>query len=178
MAITFTAGYTFANAEKVTVTKINLAQTGLVLNCATARLLGRNTAGAGVVEELSASTARTLLGLATTDSPTFAGMTAGGTILVTANSGILQFAGSSFAQVLVTTSVPLYLSVQSGQSVVTQVNSTVVTTVTSTGLGVTGTHTSTGGFGCNGASAQTPYASGGTLAGVVAALVANGILSN
>ncbi len=36
----------------------------------------------------------------------------------------------------------------------------------------------TGGFGCNGAAAQTKYASGGTLAGVVAALVANGILSN
>lgn len=35
-----------------------------------------------------------------------------------------------------------------------------------------------GGFGCNGKAAQTAYASGGALAGVVAALVANGILSN
>ena len=35
-----------------------------------------------------------------------------------------------------------------------------------------------GAFGCNGNAAQTKYASGGTLAGVVAALVANGILSN
>ncbi|MHB1132994.1 MAG: hypothetical protein ACYC4L_11455 [Chloroflexota bacterium] len=34
------------------------------------------------------------------------------------------------------------------------------------------------GFGCNGKAAQTAYASGGLLAGVVAALVANGILSN
>jgi len=34
------------------------------------------------------------------------------------------------------------------------------------------------GFGCNGKAAQMAYASGGTLAGVVAALVANGILSN
>lgn len=35
-----------------------------------------------------------------------------------------------------------------------------------------------GGFGCNGASPQTPYASGGLLAGVVAALIAHGILSS
>src|SRR3990167_1450567 len=40
------------------------------------------------------------------------------------------------------------------------------------------TLTVTGAFGCNGTAAQTPYASGGLLAGVVAALVANGILSN
>ena len=37
--------------------------------------------------------------------------------------------------------------------------------------------TATGGFGCNGKAAQTAYASGGLLAGVVAALIANGILS-
>jgi hypothetical protein len=36
----------------------------------------------------------------------------------------------------------------------------------------------TGGFGCNGKAAQTAAASGGTLAGVIAALVANGILSS
>jgi hypothetical protein len=34
------------------------------------------------------------------------------------------------------------------------------------------------GFGCNGKGAQTAAASGGTLAGVIAALVANGILSS
>jgi hypothetical protein len=38
--------------------------------------------------------------------------------------------------------------------------------------------TALGGFGCNGKTAQTAYASGGVLANVVAALVANGILSN
>jgi hypothetical protein len=38
--------------------------------------------------------------------------------------------------------------------------------------------TSTAGFGCNGSAAQGPVASGGTLAGVIAALVANGILSS
>lgn len=42
----------------------------------------------------------------------------------------------------------------------------------STGLEVAG------GFGCNGKAPQGPYASGGTLAGVVAALIANGILLN
>jgi hypothetical protein len=36
----------------------------------------------------------------------------------------------------------------------------------------------TAGFGCNGKGAQAPAASGGTLAGVIAALVANGILSS
>lgn len=43
---------------------------------------------------------------------------------------------------------------------------------------VTGTHTVTGAFGCNGATAQTAAASGGTLGGVIAALVATGILSS
>jgi len=41
-----------------------------------------------------------------------------------------------------------------------------------------GALTATGGFGCNGKTAQAVYASGGLLTGVVAALVANGILSN
>jgi hypothetical protein len=36
----------------------------------------------------------------------------------------------------------------------------------------------TNGFGCNGKTAQAPYASGGLLAGVVTALIANGILSS
>jgi hypothetical protein len=57
-------------------------------------------------------------------------------------------------------------------------SATPVAVVANTGFAVTGTHTVSGGFGCNGAAAQTPYASGGLLAGVVSALVANGILSN
>jgi len=40
------------------------------------------------------------------------------------------------------------------------------------------TLTATAGFGCNGKGAQGAAASGGTLAGVIAALVANGILSS
>ena len=47
-----------------------------------------------------------------------------------------------------------------------------------TGLAVTGALTSSTGFGCNGNAAQTKAVSGGTLAGVIAALVANGILSS
>jgi len=42
------------------------------LLCATAVLLGRTTAGAGVVEELSASAVLTMLGLNTTGNPQFA----------------------------------------------------------------------------------------------------------
>jgi hypothetical protein len=38
--------------------------------------------------------------------------------------------------------------------------------------------TASAGFGCNGKTAQSAAASGGTLAGVIAALVANGILSS
>lgn len=49
---------------------------------------------------------------------------------------------------------------------------------TATGATVSGAATVTGGFGCNGKSPQTAAASGGTLAGVIAALVANGILSS
>lgn len=40
------------------------------------------------------------------------------------------------------------------------------------------TLTAAAGFGCNGKPAQAPAASGGTLAGVIAALVANGTLSS
>jgi hypothetical protein len=40
------------------------------------------------------------------------------------------------------------------------------------------TLTASAGFGCNGKAAQGAAASGGTLAGVIAALVANGILSS
>lgn len=60
------------------------------------------------------------------------------------------------------------------------VNTTNLTVNTGTGAVAIGNGSLTvnGGFGCNGEPAQTKYASGGTLAGVVAALVANGILSN
>lgn len=50
--------------------------------------------------------------------------------------------------------------------------------LTDAGLAVTGSLTSSTGFGCNGNAAQTKAVSGGTLAGVIAALVANGILSS
>lgn len=46
------------------------------------------------------------------------------------------------------------------------------------GLAITGQLATTGKFGCNGKPAQAAAASGGTLAGVIAALVANGILSS
>lgn len=51
-------------------------------------------------------------------------------------------------------------------------------TISSTGLAVTGAFTTSTGFGCNGKAAQPAYASGGVLANVVAALIANGILSS
>lgn len=54
----------------------------------------------------------------------------------------------------------------------------VVVDIKSAAVEVTGTLKSSGAFGCNGNAPQGKYASGGTLAGVVAALIANGILSN
>lgn len=51
--------------------------------------------------------------------------------------------------------------------------------VTATWLKLSGSGAAiTAGFGCNGKAAQAPAASGGTLAGVISALVANGILSS
>jgi hypothetical protein len=49
---------------------------------------------------------------------------------------------------------------------------------TASGAAVSGTMGVSAGFGCNGKSPQAAAASGGTLAGVIAALVANGILSS
>jgi hypothetical protein len=46
------------------------------------------------------------------------------------------------------------------------------------GAGSFTTLTASAGFGCNGKAAQAPAASSGTVAGVIAALVANGILSS
>jgi hypothetical protein len=46
------------------------------------------------------------------------------------------------------------------------------------GFSAAGAFDLTGAFGCNGNTPQGKYASGGTLAGVVAALVANGVCSN
>jgi hypothetical protein len=57
------------------------------------------------------------------------------------------------------------------------VNNSNIALATSSGLAVTGTLTA-GSFGCNGKTAQPAYASGGVLANVVAALIANGILSS
>ena len=59
-----------------------------------------------------------------------------------------------------------------------QIGNVNIVDVTSTGAIVTGSMKATTGFGCNGKAAQTAAASGGTLAGVITALVANGILSS
>jgi len=52
MPITYTAGYTYVNGEIVTPTKANTAQTGFTITLATSKLLGRSTAGTGVMEEI------------------------------------------------------------------------------------------------------------------------------
>jgi len=52
-----------------------------------------------------------------------------------------------------------------------------IATISSTGLAIMGVLSASGAFGCNGQSAQGKYASGGTLAGMNAALIACGICS-
>lgn len=53
MAVTFTPGFTWANANTVTPTRLNSAITSMVLSQATGRLLGRTTASAGTTEEIT-----------------------------------------------------------------------------------------------------------------------------
>jgi hypothetical protein len=59
----------------------------------TSRILGRITAAAGVIEELTGTNVRTISGLAASDSPTFAGLTLSGLSvdgLVKATSGAIS----------------------------------------------------------------------------------------
>jgi hypothetical protein len=68
---------------------------------ATASLLGRNTAGTGAPEVLSAATVRTILGLATTDSPQFNAVNVGNasdTTLDRAAAGQIAVEGSRVFQ--------------------------------------------------------------------------------
>jgi hypothetical protein len=66
------------------------------LLCATAVLLGRTTAGTGVVEELSASAVMTFLGAAPLASPTFTGTPAAPT--ASAHTDTTQVATTAFAK--------------------------------------------------------------------------------
>lgn len=88
-AVEVTGDVTITNAG-VTAIGTNKVTLGMQAQMATASLLGRNTAGTGNVEVLSASTARTLLGLATGDSPTLTGLTLSGK-----TAGSVLFAGTS-----------------------------------------------------------------------------------
>lgn len=78
MAITFTTGNTFASGDTVTATKFNNVVNAMTLTLATAKVLGRSTAGTGNMEEIdctaagrallddaAASDQRTTLGLGT-----------------------------------------------------------------------------------------------------------------
>jgi hypothetical protein len=71
-------------------------------NMATASLLGRNTAGTGVPEVLSATTVRTLLGLNTGDSPQFTALNIGhasDTTLSRVLAGVAAIEGKPLARV-------------------------------------------------------------------------------
>ncbi len=73
MALTITSGYTVSAGEVWTPTKHNLSTVPSIQQ-ATSTITGRTTAGPGSIEELTATQARAILGLAATDTPTFAGV--------------------------------------------------------------------------------------------------------
>lgn len=73
MSLTIASGYTVSSGEVWTPTKHNLSTT-IAIQQATATITGRTTAGTGSIEELSPTQARAILGLATTDTPTLAGL--------------------------------------------------------------------------------------------------------
>jgi hypothetical protein len=64
---------------------------------ATNRILGRSTAGVGSIEALADSDARTIMGLATSDSPQFAGIELGHATqnTLTASAGVLSIEGTA-----------------------------------------------------------------------------------
>lgn len=53
MALTFTTGNTFSPGDTVTATKLNNVVNALTTSMATAKILGRTTAGTGAVEEVA-----------------------------------------------------------------------------------------------------------------------------
>jgi len=71
-------------------------ETGDITSVATNRILGRNTAGVGVAEELTGSTVRDITGLDTDDSPQFTAVNIGhatDTTLARVSAGVLSVEG-------------------------------------------------------------------------------------
>jgi hypothetical protein len=62
----------------------------MLANVATATIKGRISASTGVVEDLTPAQARTVMGLATTDAPTFGGATLNGNLTVTGGRFVLS----------------------------------------------------------------------------------------
>jgi hypothetical protein len=62
----------------------------MLANIATSSIKGRISASTGVVEDLTPAQARTVMGLATTDAPTFAGATLNGNLTVTGGRFVLS----------------------------------------------------------------------------------------
>lgn len=85
MTLVIARGQAASAGETWTPTKQNNS-TVPTISVDTQTIVGRNTAGTGSIEELTPAQARAILGLATTDSPTFAGATFTGTVSHTGNS--------------------------------------------------------------------------------------------
>lgn len=67
-------------------------------NIATNRILGRSTAGTGSIEALADASARTIMGLATSDSPQFAGINVGhatDTTITRVSAGVIAVEGTN-----------------------------------------------------------------------------------
>lgn len=95
--IATTGALTIANDAITTVKVLNSNITlAKIQNIATSRVLGRITASSGVVEELTGENIRTITGLATSDSPQFAGIELGhanDTTLTRVSAGVVAIEG-------------------------------------------------------------------------------------
>jgi hypothetical protein len=132
------ANLTIANAA-VTTNKIADAAVTLakIATIAAATILGNNTGSAAAPIALTATQARSVLGLATTDSPTFAGLTATGVCTISDPSGRLFFNGANYGLVSATAG-DMFVNAALGKSVYLSINSVNLLTVNSSGLNVNG----------------------------------------
>lgn len=149
--ITLTGDVTGSGTGSFAATIANSAVTlAKMANVATAVFLGRSSLGTGIVEALTVSGARTLLGLGTADSPTLTGLTLSG---LTASLPVFTNAGKQ----LVSNAMTGTGSVMMSASPTTTGMMTGDSSAWSGALSVVGNITATGRINVNGATDSSGY---------------------